>query len=58
MDKYIHQILETRFREIKASQAVDANGRVGKPNSTKSVTTLALEAYMAENPKAEIPRNG
>lgn len=58
MDKYIHQILETRFQEIKSSHAVDADGKVGKPKSTKSVTTLALEAYMAENPKAETPQNG
>lgn len=57
MDKYIHQILETRFQEIKSSNAVDADGRVGKSKSTKSVTTLALEAYMAENPKVEIPQN-
>lgn len=58
MDKYIHQILETRFREIKASHAVDSNGKVGKPKSAKSVTTLALEAYMAENPKVGTPQTG
>lgn len=49
MDNYIHKELERRFREIKAAHADDANGKGGRPKSIKSVTTLALEAYMAES---------
>lgn len=57
MNNYIHQVLETRLREIKASEAANANGKVGKAKSTKSVTTLALEAYMAESPKVHTPQD-
>lgn len=53
MDNYIRQMLETRFWEIKAAHAVDANGKGGRSKSIKSVTTLALEAYLAENPEVD-----
>lgn len=49
MDNYIHRELERRSREIKAAHTADANGKGGRPKSIKSVTTLALEAYMAES---------
>lgn len=57
MNSYIRQELERRFQEIKAAHAADANGKRGKNKAIKSVTTLALEAYMAENPKTDALRN-
>ncbi|KUI57505.1 hypothetical protein VP1G_04778 [Cytospora mali] len=54
MNNYIRRELERRFQEIKAAHAVDANGMQGKPKAIKSVTTLALEAYMAETPEVDI----
>ncbi|KAK7738318.1 hypothetical protein SLS53_006126 [Cytospora paraplurivora] len=43
-----------RFQETKAAHAVDADGVQGTPKAIKSVTTLALEAYMAETPEVNI----
>lgn len=57
MNSYIRQELERRFQEIKTAHAVDADGTRGKPKSIKSVTTLALEAYMAESPGLDILHN-
>lgn len=58
MNTYIRQELERRFQETKlAAHAVDAEGAQGEPKSIKSVTTLALEAYMAEMPEADVFRN-
>ncbi|OTB09268.1 hypothetical protein M426DRAFT_316556 [Hypoxylon sp. CI-4A] len=45
MNTYIHKELEKRFQEIKRDRDLDAKG---KSKSIKSVTTLAIEAYLAE----------
>ncbi|KAL1848728.1 hypothetical protein Daus18300_013518 [Diaporthe australafricana] len=52
VNRYILQELERQFQETKTAGAVDGNGMRGKPKSIKSVTALALEAYMAGNPEA------
>ncbi|ROW11887.1 hypothetical protein VPNG_04989 [Cytospora leucostoma] len=57
INRYIRQELERRFQEIKAAHAVDPDGTQGKPKAIKSVTTLALEAYMAETQDLDILRN-
>ncbi|KAJ0108224.1 hypothetical protein J7T55_000189 [Diaporthe amygdali] len=57
MNKYIRQELERRFQETKTAHAVGADGTQRKPKSIKSVTTLALEAYMAETPEVDILHN-
>jgi cytochrome P450 len=53
MDNYIRKVLDRRFREIKAAHGVDATGTKAKAKPSKSVTTLALEAYMANTPEAD-----
>lgn len=54
MNRYIRHELERRFQETKAAHAVDADGAQRKP---KSVITLALEAYVAQAPEADILRS-
>ncbi|KAI0440501.1 putative cytochrome P450 [Xylaria telfairii] len=44
--KYIRKELEKQFNEIKAANSLDELNR--KPKGIKSVTSLALEAYMEE----------
>lgn len=55
--RYIRKELEKRFQETKTASALDADGTQGKHKSIKSVTTLALEAYMAGTPEADNPVN-
>lgn len=54
VNNYIRRELERRFQETKAAHAVDVDGMQGKPKATKSVTTLALEAYSTETPEVDI----
>lgn len=53
MNKYIHKELERQFQEIKAARAEDAAGKQRNPRAARSVSTLALEAYMAEGQKGD-----
>lgn len=48
MNAYIRQRLESRFRELKEGHAD------GKTSRIKSVATLALEAYIAEQQNSEL----
>lgn len=54
IDSYINQELEKRFQETKAERSLDASS--GSPKSIKSVTTLALEAYLDETQHMDNPR--
>lgn len=53
MNKYIHKELQRQFQEIKAARADDAAGKQRNPKAARSVSTLALEAYMAEGQKVD-----
>lgn len=57
MDKYIGEILDRRFKEIKEAHGVDAAETKGTSRPSKSVTTLALEAYLADTPEADSLHN-
>lgn len=57
VNNYVREVLARRFREIKAAHAAEASGKQARSKATKSVTTLALEAYMAENLKVDTLRN-
>lgn len=54
VNNYIRKELDRRFLEMKAGREADVSGDRGSPKSMKSVTTLALEAYIAENPTVDI----
>lgn len=56
VNNYIRHELERRFQEAKEA-AAQAPVEVKKCKHAKSVTTLALEAYMAETPNVEILHN-
>lgn len=57
MDNYIRKVLDKRFQEIKAANGVDAAEKKAKSKPSKSVTTLALEAYMADTPEVDSLRS-
>ncbi|KAI0010584.1 putative cytochrome P450 [Xylariaceae sp. FL0662B] len=52
MDKYIGRKLEERFQEIKRERSLDISEQ--HPKSIKSVTTLALEAYLAGKQDSDV----
>jgi hypothetical protein len=57
MNNYIGRELERLFQKTKAAHVADVDGMHGKAKAVKSVTTLALEAYMAETPEMDILHN-
>lgn len=57
MDKHIAKILDRRFEEIKETRGFDAAGITGTSRPSKSVTTLALEAYLADTPESDSLHN-
>ncbi|KAI3391108.1 hypothetical protein diail_7959 [Diaporthe ilicicola] len=57
INKYIRHELERRFQETKAVHAADAEHTRQTPKSIKSVITLALEAYVAQSPDADMLRS-
>jgi hypothetical protein len=57
MNKYIRHELERRFQETKAVHAAETDDTRRKPKAIKSVITLALEAYVAQYPDADLLRN-
>lgn len=58
VNNYIRQELERRFQETKAAAAAhEAPAEAKRGRAAKSVTTLALEAYMAETPDVDVLHN-
>ena len=56
MNAYIRKELEKRFQETKREGHLESSMRKSKP--IKSVITLALEAYLAQNQDVDTKQNG